>query len=346
MSFLDVALTWCYNLPQSDLVLVGPFKAGTLSACPQRFSVRTNFKILNTGAGQQISWRLSKMKKRLFLCLFAMLLSCISSFAQQAQPPMQPLTFWYEYTVNPGKEDDFMDLVKTVGQPVRDKLMTDGVVLAWGVETPLLRVPGNATHVIWYAVADYAGVEKVDSAMRAQIAKLNDEAAKSGTTKKGQKPAASLTARLGEVADMSKVHDYLTRDLVIGFSPTSSAGLLPFVRYNFVKVKPGKGADYRKAWEKYNKPVFEKLAADGVIVAYGLSVEDIRTDGDFTHYAWYAVKDLASFDKVRAAFTADRDHRSQEEQDAITHLFVSVQDPDATRSEVQRSLIFHVPAPK
>ena len=286
------------------------------------------------------------MKKRLILCLFAVLLSCISSAAQQAQPQMQPLTFWYEYTVTPGKEDEFVELVKTVGQPVRDKLMADGIVMAWGVETPLLRVPGNATHIIWYAVSDYSGVDKVDSAMRAQIVKLNDEAAKSGTTKKGQKPAASVTARLGEVADMSKVHDYLTRDLVIGFSPSSAAGSLPFVRYNFVKVKPGKGSDYRKAWEKYNKPIFEKLAADGVVLAYGLSVEDIRTDGDFTHYVWYAVKDLASFDKVRAAFMADRDRRSQEEQDSLTSLFVSLQDVDASRSEVVRSLIFHVPTPK
>jgi hypothetical protein len=286
------------------------------------------------------------MKTRLFFCSFAMLLSCLASFAQQSQPQMQPLTFWYEYTINPGKEDEFLDLVKTVGQPVRDKLMAEGVVLAWGVETPLLRVPGNATHMIWYAVADYAGVEKVDSAMRAQIAKLNDDATRSGVAKKGQKSAGSLTARLGEVADMSKVHDYLTRDLVIGFAPSSGSGSLPFVRYNFVKVKAGKGSDYRKTWEKYNKPVLEKLAADGVVMAFGLSVEDIRTDGDFTHYAWYAVKDLASFDKVRAAFIADRDRRSQEEQDAITHLFVSVQDVDAARSEVVRSLIFHVPAAK
>ena len=285
------------------------------------------------------------MKKRLVFCLMAVLLSCISSAAQQAQPPMQPLTFWYEYTVNPGKESEFMDLVKTVGQPVRDKLMNEGVVLAWGVQTPLLRVPGNATHLIWYAVADYAGVDKVDSAMRAQIAKLDEEGAKSGGAKKGQ-TAMGVTARLREIADMSKVRDYLTRDLVIGFSTTSTPGVLPFSRYNFVKIKPGKAADYRKAWEKYNKPVFDKLVADGVILAYGLAVEEIRTDGDFTHYVWYDVKDLASFDKVRAAFTADRDRRSQEEQDTITHTFVSLQDLDATRSEVTRSLIFHLPAPK
>ena len=286
------------------------------------------------------------MKTRLVLCFFLVLLSCISSAAQQSQPQMQPLTFWYGYTINPGKEDEFLDLVKTVGQPVRDKLMADGVVLAWGVQVSLLRVPGNSTHFIWYAVADYAGVEKVDSAMRAQIAKLNDEASKSGVAKKGQKPTTSVTARLGEVADMSKVHDFLTRDLVIGLSSSAPAGVLPYSRYNFFKVKPGKGADFRKAWEKYNKPIFDKLLADGVILAYGLAVEEIRTDGDFTHFVWYDVKDLASFDKVRAAFVADRDRRSQEEQDALTHLFVSLQDADAARSEVGRSLIFHVSTPK
>ncbi len=286
------------------------------------------------------------MKTRLILCLFLVLLSCISSAAQQPQPQMQPLTFWYGYTINPGKEDEFLDLVKTVGQPVRDKLMADGVVLAWGVQVSLLRVPGNSTHFIWYAVADYAGVEKVDSAMRAQITKLNDEASKSGVAKKGQKPTTSVTARLAEVADMSKVHDFLTRDLVIGLSSSAPAGVLPYSRYNFFKVKPGKGADFRKAWEKYNKPIFDKLLADGVILAYGLAVEEIRTEGDFTHFVWYDVKDLASFDKVRAAFVADRDRRSQEEQDALTHLFVSLQDADAARSEVGRSLIFHVSTPK
>ena len=291
------------------------------------------------------------MKKRLFLCLFAMLLSCISVVAQQsqsaAQSQMQPLTFWYGYTVNPGKEDEFLDLVKTVGQPVRDKLMADGVILAWGVQSSLLRVPGGRTHYIWYAVADYAGLEKVDTAMRAQIAKLTEEAAKSGAAKKGQKPAAAAPmARLAEIADLSKTHDFLTRDLVIGLSSSAPTNVLPFSRYNFVKVKPGKAGDYRKAWEKYNKPIFDKLLADGVILAYGVAVEDVRTEGDFTHFVWYDVKDLASFDKVRTAFLADREHRSQEEQDAITHLFVSLTDVDASRSEVGRSLIFHMPTPK
>jgi hypothetical protein len=285
------------------------------------------------------------MKKQVFFCAFLMLMSCFTAAAQQAQ---QPLTFWYEYHVNPGKEDEFMNLVKTVGQPVRDKLMAEGVVLAWGVEAPLLRVPDAATHMIWYTVADYAGVEKVDTAMREQIAKMTEESAKGSSGKKGAAAGGGgPTAQVMAITDFAKTHDYLTRDLVSGFATGNPpAGTLPFTRYGFVKVKPGKGAEYRKAWEKYNKPIFDKLAADGAILAFGLAVEDVRTDGDFTHYTWIGTKDLASQDKVRAAVLADRDKRSPEEQEAIIHLFTSLTDPDAARTEVTRSLVFHLPSPK
>jgi hypothetical protein len=281
------------------------------------------------------------MKKRILLCLVVVLMSCLTATAQDAK--MQPLTFWYEYAVNPGKESQFLDLVKTVGAPVRDKLLADGVVLAWGVQVPLLRMPGGHTHMIWYTVADWSGVEKVDTAMRAQIGKLDEEAVKSGTAKKGSSGGATVTSRMMEAADVSKTRDYVTRDLVfVTGSGPMAAGTLPWTRYNFVKVKPGKGSDYRKAWEKYNKPVLDKLVADGVVLAYGLAVEEVRTDGDFTHYTWVGTKDLGSLEKVRAAFTADRDKRSQEEQDAITAEFLKAIDPDASRSEVGRSIMFRV----
>lgn len=284
------------------------------------------------------------MKKRVFFCALLMLMSCFTVAAQQAP---QPLTFWYEYHVNPGKEDEFLNLVKAVGQPVRDKLMAEGIVLAWGVESPLLRVPDNATHMIWYTVADYAGVEKVGAAMGEQIAKMTDASAKASAGKKGAAAGGGPMEHMRGITDFAKTHDYLTRDLVSGFAPAMPpAGTLPYTRYNFVKVKPGKGVEYRKAWEKYNKPIFEKLAADGTILAFGLAVEDVRTDGDFTHYTWIASKDLASQDRVRAAFLADRDKRSQEEQEAITHLFTNLTDPDAVRTELNRSLIFHLPSPK
>jgi len=286
------------------------------------------------------------MKKQMLFCALAMLMCCFTAAAQQAQ--QQPLTFWYEYHVNPGKEDEFLNLVKTVGAPVRDKLMTDGVVQAWGVEAPIVRVPENATHMIWVTVADYAGLEKVDNALREQIAKMNEEGAKgSAAGKKGAPAGSGPTARVVEITDFAKTHDYLTRDLVSGFATAMPpAGTLPVTRYSFVKVKPGKGAEYRKAWEKYNKPIFDKMAADGTILAYGLTIEEVRTDGDFTHYTWIATKDLASQDKARAEFLGDREKRSAEEREAITRLFTELTDPDASRTQLLRSLIFHLPNQK
>ena len=283
--------------------------------------------------------------KRAVLPLLLVLLGCVSAHAQQSQP--QPLTFWYDYSVNPGKEEEFMNLVKTVGQPVRDKLMADGVVLAWGIEVPLLRRPGGGTHLIWYTVADWSGIEKVETAMRAQFAKLAADEAKAAQGKKGQKAATTTADRVREVLNASKTRDWLTRDLVVAVSAAAlPAGTLPYTRYNFTKVKPGKGGEYRKAWEKYNKPVFDKLLADGVILAYGLTVEELKTDGDFTHFVWIATKDLAAMDKVRAAFLADRDHRSEEERNAIADLFASLTDPDAARAEVTRTIVFRLPGQK
>jgi hypothetical protein len=118
------------------------------------------------------------------------------------------------------------------------------------------------------------------------------------------------------------------------------AGWLPYTRYGFAQAKPGKGADYRAAWEKYNKPVYDSLVKDGTIAAYGLAVEEVKTTNDFTHYTWYDASSLGATDKVRAAFMADRAKRSAEERDAISAVFAEVIDGTASRGLVTRSVIF------
>lgn len=271
---------------------------------------------------------------------------CVAALGQQAQP--QPLTFFYDYSVVPGKEEEFMKLVNTVGAPVRDKLMADGVVMAWGIETPILRFPGGTTHLIWFSVANWAGVEQVLNGMEAQLAKLAAEDAKAADAAraKRQTPAITTAERSRAVFDMSKTRDWLTRDLVSNYGPPPAAGALPFVRYNFVKVKPGKGGDYRRTWEKYNKPVYDKLVADGVVMAYGLAAEEVKTDGEFTHFIWIATASMAAADKIGPAFTAERAKRSEEERNAITEAFLSVTEPDKARSMVTRSRIFKAAPPK
>jgi len=265
---------------------------------------------------------------------------------QQTQPQPQPLTFYYDYTVRPGQEAEFMELVKTVGAPVRDKLMADGVILAWGIETPVLRYPGGTTHLIWFSVANWGGVDKVLSGMEAQLQKMAAEDAKrtASAHASNQKPPMTTAERQQAVFDMSKTRDWLARDVVSNYGPNPPAGTLPVTRYNFIKVKPGMSADYQRTWEKYNKPVFDKLIADGALLAYGLSVEEVKTDGDFTHFVWMATADMAGMDKIRAAFAADRTRRTEDEQKSIADLFASVTEPDKARSIVTRSRIFRLPA--
>jgi hypothetical protein len=284
---------------------------------------------------QPLGGFMEKDMRKLLLLPFTLLVLCFTTAGQQSQP--QPLTFYYDYTVNVGKEDELMNLIKTVGAPVRDKLMADGVVLAWGMETPVLRYPGGTTHLIWFSVANWEGIDKVQTAMEAQLAKLAADEAKS-------KPAKTTAQRQREVFDMSKTRDWLARDVIANYGPPPAAGVLPVTRYNFVKVKPGRVAEYRATWEKYNKPVFDKLVTDGVILAYGMSVEEVKTDGDFTHFIWMATANMAGLEKIGAAFNADRARRTEDERKTINDLFTDVTEPDKARSIVTRTRIFRLPA--
>ena len=280
------------------------------------------------------------MRKQILVSL-TLLLLCFAAAknlqAQQPTPTPGPLTFYYDYSVFPGKEQELMTLINTVGAPVRDKLLAEGVILAWGMETPILRYPGGTTHLIWFTVANYAGVEKVLTAMEAQLAKLAAAEARARP-----RPAMTTAERARAVFDGTKTRDWLIRDLVANYGPPPAAGVLPFTRYNFVKVKPGKGNDYRRTWEKYNKPVFDKLVADGVVLAFGLAAEDVKTDGDFTHFVWIATATMAAADKIGPAFAADRARRSEKDRNEITEAFLEVTEPDKARSIVTRSRIFKV----
>jgi len=283
------------------------------------------------------------MRKLIFVPLVILFLFCAAPTVLQAQQPTPtpgPLTFYYDYTVFPGKEQELNTLINTVGAPVRDKLMAEGVVMAWGMETPILRYPGGTTHLIWFSVSNWAGVEKVLNAMEARLAKL---AADEAVAARGKlRPPMTTAERSRATFDMSKTRDWLVRDLVAGYGPPPAAGVLPFTRYNFIKVKPGKGADYRRAWEKYNKPVYDKLVADRVVLAYGLALEEVKTDGEWTHFVWIATASMADADKIGPAFAADRARRSEKDRNEITQDFLNATEPDKARSIVTRARIFKI----
>jgi hypothetical protein len=284
------------------------------------------------------------MKKKV-LFLFAMaLLWCATASAQQ----MQPITFVSDYWVKPGKEEDFMWLVNNLGAPVRDKQMADGVILAWGVDVPVLRAPGQPTHTIWYDVYDWAGVEKVQGAMAARLAEFaaQDKKAAEEARRKGQKPPKTVAERIEETFDTSKTKDWVFRNLYVKFSSGAPpAGMLPYGRIFVASAKPGKFDEWRAAFSKYFAPTLDALVDKGVIGAWGLGIEEVKTTGDFTHYVWVSYPNMAAMDTVRNTFVALAASRSEVESHHMNHLFTDTSDPNAARSFVFRAMIFKIGGP-
>lgn len=285
------------------------------------------------------------MRTRVFLALALAMLCCGTAAAQQPQP----VSLISDYTVRAGKEEDFMTLVKTVGAPVRDKLMAEGVIFGWGIDVPVMRMPGQPTHSIWYTVADWASVQKVQTAMAARLAELaeQDKKAADEARKKGQKAPMSTADRIQEALDSSKTRDWLFRDIAAKFSSAAPpAGMLPFTRVYLITVKPGKATEWRAAFDKYIKPTLDQLTDQDAINGWGLGVEEVKTTNDFTHFAYVSYKDLSAVDKQRDAFVALTGKRSAEENDQIGRAFNETSDATAARSFVLRATIFKVAPPK
>ena len=93
---------------------------------------------------------------------------------------------------------------------------------------------------------------------------------------------------------------------------------------SFISVKPGQGSEYRSYWDEHTQPVFEGLLADGTMVAYGLTVEDLITEGFGGRTSWYIVPNADALDTVQAAFGASWQAMSEEGRRARVASIVAV----------------------
>jgi len=79
-----------------------------------------------------------------------------------------------------------------------------------------------------------------------------------------------------------------------------------------------------------------------VVLAYGLAQEEVKTDGEWTHFVWIATASMADADKIGPAFNADRARRSEKDRNEMTQDFLDATEPDKARSIVTRARIFKV----
>lgn len=230
------------------------------------------------------------MRKSLF-AFAVVLLAAVSVAAQE----MRPVTYLAEFQLKPDNEADWIKLVRKYDGPMLDKLMAEGTVLAWGVDRANRpgRCPINGqegtTHLIWIVAADYAGADKVRAGFNAMNTPPED------------------VARYLEVANLSNYHSHSLRSILRNVSQAPPAAQpRPYRVYSGVKVMPGKDSEWRRLFEKYSRPVLDKLMADGALYGYGVDVQYFHSEDPGWRWVWVVTTDLAAFDKIHATFDAFR----------------------------------------
>jgi hypothetical protein len=107
-----------------------------------------------------------------------------------------------------------------------------------------------------------------------------------------------------------------------------------------VTVKPGKFMELKSATEKYDKPVLDKLVADGAISSWGFACQTIGPPSESCMY-YVTGADWAAMEKVDKAFEADRKAMKESERKAMMESNLETTDPDKEVSFVVRHVVFN-----
>jgi hypothetical protein len=207
-----------------------------------------------------------------------------------------PLT-WVAYTrVKPGKTQEWLKLELENAKPILDKLVADGTVMTWGYAVRANHRPGYEWNVLnWVTTANWAGVGKWLGAALAQMQARSPEETK------------ALEERYEALEEAGTHFDEVVRNAMISVGETPT-------RFNFIytghfRAKPGRFDAATQAFKENIVPIGDELRADGTLTGYGLHVQELHNqhqphEKPWSHRTWYTFADLASLDKLQAAFAA------------------------------------------
>ena len=225
---------------------------------------------------------MSDMRKILLVAL--VLFFAFSALGQQAK-----LTWVRHYTVERGRESDFMQYVTAYAKPMMQRLMADKKVLGWGVGFPITMNGDPYTHLVWVSLPDWGGAEAIGQAIEAGDAAMSPAEMK-------RMMALGSSIREGSV-----------RDVVLRHVVQSDAPPLPapkFIVVDTYSIKPGRGDDAVALFNEWGKPLFTSDAVKTRVGPWGLSVQELQTNEPWTHMVWYFISDLGARDVMDAAMTS------------------------------------------
>jgi len=105
-----------------------------------------------------------------------------------------------------------------------------------------------------------------------------------------------------------------------------------------IKVKPGAGALFEKAFEKYDKPLLDQLVADGKATSWSLGYE-LAGPGGYDYIFWVNASGWAGIGDIEAAFEARYEGLSEEELAAMIEDWTAAVDPGDDQTLLLRHTI-------
>lgn len=126
------------------------------------------------------------------------------------------------------------------------------------------------------------------------------------------------------------------------FATTAFAQQPPKMTWlRFYQVAPGKEADFLRLVNDSSKTMFDKLMADGKVVAWGVATPLTHTDDSWTHVVYVGLQDWAATEAmVRGVESSDADaHRSAAEMKRLDELAMSIIKPGSVRDVILHHLV-------
>jgi len=116
-------------------------------------------------------------------------------------------------------------------------------------------------------------------------------------------------------------------------------GPMPLTWVGMVKVKPGAGPLYEKFFEKYDKPLFDQMVAEGKAASWGFGYE-LAGPGGYDYVLWITMPGWGAMGAVEATFDARYEGMSEEELGAMMEEMVAAVDTDALQIQLLRHTVF------
>jgi hypothetical protein len=245
---------------------------------------------------------MSKNGRRLMLIACLLCLAPLALAAQQMEEPVY--SFVAEWRIPRPQWGDFTYAFERVHRPILEKGLAEGNLISWGAYTNIVHTEEGITHGFWITAATLAGLEKV----RTELIK--------------QPPNQGMLAA-------TKHRDYLLQSVVHrGKTAAATGGYLSVAGW---LVKPGKGQEWRKLWEKNFQPVLDEMMTAGTLHSYGLDTEYAHTEDPGWHYVYTVSGSAEAEDKLAAAFRAAFEKKTEEERAGLRKAFIELTTPEAHR---------------